>query len=409
MADPCLVAHATVKITQCGHFQLTTEDGVKSKVVLEPRARLNNAGTSVVAICNPHISLPPPPEKSEQPVTPQMTLFDGDAFDAALWLLSSEPSTPPPCVLDFASDSEPGGGWKGRQRGTQEEDLCRRSNLGVCLEEHYQRVGAASYMPSLSAVYIPDVLVFRGAKDYHLLPVPFWTSVIAAALRCTRSDAEIRSKIDGVLRIAGNHGHRRLVLGAWGCGAFGNDPDQIATHMAAAVHEYATWFDRVVFAIPSGKNFLAFCIAFPGCEVVTKVSMQTSPVDTTVIMHLTDQHKWELLTTLPDVVADSVAWAAVDPICYSSQDGLLKAADALLSALKASCLDVLAGTFPAPLLERLRVILPPHDSFGAKVSTDLLSAESDICCSFQESSRQLVTEIVREQRRSLNLARRKPA
>ena len=50
-----------------------------------------------------------------------------------------------PAVLDFASDSNPGGGFRGSQQGTQEEELCRQSNLGVCLEALYDRVGGARY------------------------------------------------------------------------------------------------------------------------------------------------------------------------------------------------------------------------------------------------------------------------
>ena len=35
-----------------------------------------------------------------------------------------------PAVLDFASDSNPGGSWRSKQQGTQEEALCRASTLG---------------------------------------------------------------------------------------------------------------------------------------------------------------------------------------------------------------------------------------------------------------------------------------
>jgi uncharacterized protein (TIGR02452 family) len=31
-----------------------------------------------------------------------------------------------------------------------------------------------------------------------------------------------------VLAVAAMHGHDTLVLGAWGCGAFGNDPEMVA-------------------------------------------------------------------------------------------------------------------------------------------------------------------------------------
>lgn len=59
-----------------------------------------------------------------------------------------------PLVLDFASDSNPGGGWRGGQRGTQEEALCRCSSLGVTLERFYNAVGAAAYVSAVSRVPI---------------------------------------------------------------------------------------------------------------------------------------------------------------------------------------------------------------------------------------------------------------
>ena len=44
------------------------------------------------------------------------------------------------------------------------------------------------------------------------------------------------------------HGHRALVLGAWGCGVFGNDPATVADAFAQALRRVAR-FDRVVFAV----------------------------------------------------------------------------------------------------------------------------------------------------------------
>jgi uncharacterized protein (TIGR02452 family) len=52
-----------------------------------------------------------------------------------------------------------------------------------------------------------------------------------------------------VLAVAAAHGHRRLVLGAWGCGVFRNDPAMVAGAFADALDDSAGWFDRVVFAV----------------------------------------------------------------------------------------------------------------------------------------------------------------
>ncbi|HEX5598039.1 MAG TPA: TIGR02452 family protein, partial [Micromonosporaceae bacterium] len=52
-----------------------------------------------------------------------------------------------------------------------------------------------------------------------------------------------------ILAVAAGHGERRLVLGAWGCGVFRNDPVVVAEAFAGALAETAGWFDRMVFAV----------------------------------------------------------------------------------------------------------------------------------------------------------------
>jgi len=59
-----------------------------------------------------------------------------------------------------------------------------------------------------------------------------------------------RSIVDRVLAIAAIHGHEALVLGAWGCGVFGNDGREIAELFRAALDgPFAAMFSEVVFAV----------------------------------------------------------------------------------------------------------------------------------------------------------------
>ena len=205
-----------------------------------------------------------------------MELFEGDSLDAALANLDSSP-----CVLNFASDSNPGGGWRTKQQGTQEESLCRRSSLGICLEEHFKRAGPAGYMPQDALVYCPDVVVFRAAPSSSstLLEAPAWVSVVCGALREVRhGEGEIRRRVEGVLRtVAAGQGagqgvgqgggrHRVVVLGAWGCGAFGNGTEAVARQMVAAVRgiegelqqQEGGSLERVVFAVPDKQKAAIF-------------------------------------------------------------------------------------------------------------------------------------------------------
>ena len=58
----------------------------------------------------------------------------------------------------------------------------------------------------------------------------------------------LRTRAARVLQIAAAHRHRQLVLGAWGCGVFSNDPAVVAAAFAHALSR-ALWFDHIVFAI----------------------------------------------------------------------------------------------------------------------------------------------------------------
>ena len=60
-----------------------------------------------------------------------MEITQEDTFEAVIRLVNNKYN---PIALDFASGTNPGGGWRSQQQGTQEESLCRRSNLGLLLE-----------------------------------------------------------------------------------------------------------------------------------------------------------------------------------------------------------------------------------------------------------------------------------
>ena len=186
-------------------------------------------------------------------------------------------------VLNFASARNPGGGYLGGARA-QEEDLCRVSALYTTLlqaPDHYAE-HRASRDPAYShrVIYSTDVPVYRDAQ-YRLLetpyPLAFLTSPAPNAGVIARDrPSEVAALPDlltaraaRVLAVAAHHGRRTLVLGAWGCGVFRNDP----THVAAAFQRnlgagapFSGVFDRVVFAVldkASGSpNLSAFRAAF---------------------------------------------------------------------------------------------------------------------------------------------------
>ncbi|MEV5969384.1 TIGR02452 family protein [Streptomyces sp. NPDC051921] len=184
----------------------------------------------------------------------------------------------PVAVLNFASARNPGGGYlNGAQ--AQEEVLCRSSALHATLlraPEYYEHhraerseMGAPAGGRGRDAFYSdrvihsPGVPVFRDDRG-HLLDEPFTVGFLtspapnAGVIRrrtpelADRVPAALASRAERVLETAAAHGYRRLVLGAWGCGVFQNDPARVAGTFKALLTgdgRFARHFDEIVFAI----------------------------------------------------------------------------------------------------------------------------------------------------------------
>ncbi|WP_341716186.1 TIGR02452 family protein [Micromonospora sp. FIMYZ51] len=164
--------------------------------------------------------------------------------------------------LVFASARNPGGGFlNGAQ--AQEESVARSSALYPCLRAaedfytHHRSHPELTY--SDRVIYSPAVPVFRDDSG-SLLPAPYPVSFLTAAApnrsAIVRNQpqhlpdlpAVLARRAARILQVAAAHGHRRLVLGAWGCGVFGNEPGTVAAAFATALRDMP-WFDEVVFAV----------------------------------------------------------------------------------------------------------------------------------------------------------------
>ncbi len=70
----------------------------------------------------------------------------------------------------------------------------------------------------------------------------------------------LEKRISRVLEIARSLGYTSMVLGAWGCGAFGNDPERTAEDFRTALETHlGRAFSDIVFAITdwsSDRRFL---------------------------------------------------------------------------------------------------------------------------------------------------------
>ena len=168
--------------------------------------------------------------------------------------------------LNFASAKNPGGGFlKGSQ--AQEESLARASGLYACISPMRTLYDTnARYRSSLYTdhlIHSPRVPVFRGEDD-RLLEAPWLVSMLTApavnagAVRqnepgnIPRIQETMLRRIEKLLSVAVVCGNRALVLGAWGCGVFKNDPAAVAGWFHYHLVENETFrqaFDRVVFAV----------------------------------------------------------------------------------------------------------------------------------------------------------------
>jgi uncharacterized protein (TIGR02452 family) len=187
-------------------------------------------------------------------------------------------------VLNFASARNPGGGYlNGAQ--AQEEALCRGSALYTCVREASDFYAAHRADPSPfysdRVILSPGVPVFRDDRG-RLLDVPYEAGFLTAAAPnagviarrspdgTERIAAALGVRAERVLEVAAAGGHRQLVLGAWGCGVFRNEPADVARAFAAALLDggrFAGWFDRVVFAVldrrEDSPTRAAFAEVFP--------------------------------------------------------------------------------------------------------------------------------------------------
>jgi uncharacterized protein (TIGR02452 family) len=182
-------------------------------------------------------------------------------------------------ALNFASAKNAGGGFLGGSQA-QEESLARSSALYESLQhapQFYQlHRSGASALYSDSMILSPGCPVFRD-DDGALLDEPVLATFItspapnAGAIAANSPgqvqliEPTLRRRAEQVLALASHAGARNLVLGAWGCGVFHNDPATVAAAFADLLSADSSWghhFERVAFAVydssASQATFRAF-------------------------------------------------------------------------------------------------------------------------------------------------------
>jgi uncharacterized protein (TIGR02452 family) len=178
-------------------------------------------------------------------------------------------------VLNFASATNPGGGVE-KGASAQEECLCRVSTLYPCLAD--QKMRTSFYTPHRKngntlhnddIIYTPNVLVIKD-DDHNLLSEPFSVDIISCAapnlrerpsnqyntgdtIKVQISDNELlalhEKRARKIFSSAIANGVEILILGAFGCGAFQNNPHIVAQAYKNVLPDFAHYFHTIEFAI----------------------------------------------------------------------------------------------------------------------------------------------------------------
>lgn len=196
----------------------------------------------------------------------EIELCDADSVRAILneaRIIEEEHSKKRLAVLNFSSFKNPGGMFEQGSKA-QEECLCHESFLYNVLKEKmdfYEKnrkyTNRALYLNR--ALYTPDVtfgsLNFGVCCDVITCAAP---NKSAAQKYCGVTAEEnhqtLKSRIKFVLDIAREEEVDVLILGAYGCGVFGQNAIEVAKIFKEFLSTTHRCFDRVVFAIPDGRD-----------------------------------------------------------------------------------------------------------------------------------------------------------
>ena len=189
-----------------------------------------------------------------------ISVFNSDSVSALVKYHQSGKT----CVLNMASHKRPGGGVYNGARA-QEECLFRCSNLSSVIDTTLYPLEDDEAVYTQNAIFFKDV-------NYNYMSEVVCDVVTVAALRLygvldqngnmsyESSNSEYRNitknKIRLMLSLAAKNGVKNLILGAWGCGVFKNNPEVISGyfHEILVSECYSGSFNQVIFAVINDEN-----------------------------------------------------------------------------------------------------------------------------------------------------------
>ena len=206
----------------------------------------------------------------------QISLLDTDTISATIQAKRLYPNARI-AILNFASYKHPGGGFMAN-RFAQEEAICYCTNLYPELakyqewyDKHLSNLNRGLYAnESILTHNISIVASQRGVLlnpadiftiDVLTCAAPNWT--LATKYKTISLDVAAmatKQRVDYVMNMLSQDGYDIIILGAYGCGVFRNDPVIVAQSFAVGIAKYYGCFRQAIFAIPdaTGTNYQAF-------------------------------------------------------------------------------------------------------------------------------------------------------
>lgn len=172
-------------------------------------------------------------------------------------------------ALNFASYKKAGGMFLEGSMA-QEEALCHHSTLYNVLSgydsifNHYK-----TNMNDLNrglyrdiCLYSPDIIFDNGFKcDIITCAAPNLVPVLRyKTATMDEIYSVLYSRCKFILEVAVSNHVDTLILGAFGCGVFKNNPHDVANIFKSLLYNenYRSYFKQVIFAIPTGENYDVF-------------------------------------------------------------------------------------------------------------------------------------------------------
>lgn len=248
-------------------------DAVEEQVAEESEAA--EAETAEVACAETEVTAEPahaeeatetesaPAAEEPAPVLPEVTVLDASATQAILDNGRGYAQFCDMAVLDFASFTNPGGGYIQGYLG-QEATLCADSYLYNVLDKQRKWYGENRRRNINCELYRNRALVVPTVRFDRNHVHAYADVIVSAAPNAKRARQEyrvgddalldaLRDRIRFVLAICDELGREKLVLGAWGCDNNGFDAEAVAELFRKELASGDFKVKQVFFAVPSTR------------------------------------------------------------------------------------------------------------------------------------------------------------